>query len=110
MPHGFPSIGRQSYVRIKWRRDTHTSWVELKASPKLKCDDALVCYLLASSETASSSSQDSQVEESIAGRRTKVALSVHGTSNMPYTVVRVRKLLTHYVYIQKYLNGFVNST
>ena len=50
----------------------------------------------------------SQVEESIAGRRTKVALSVHGASNMLYTVVCVHKLLTHYVYIQKYLNGFVN--
>ena len=87
-----------------------TSWIKLKASPKLKCDDALACYLLASSETASGSSHDSQVEESIAARRTKVALSVHGVSNMPYTVVRVRKLLTHYVYIQKYLNGFVNST
>ena len=110
MLHGLPSIGRQSYVRIKLRRDTHTSWVELKASPKLKCDNALACYLLASSETASSSSQDSQVEESIAGRCTKVALSVHGKSNMPYTVVRVRKLLTQYVCIQKYLNGFVNST
>ena len=109
MPHGFPSIERQSYVRIKLRQDTHTSWVKLKASPKLKCDDALACYLLASSETTSSSIQDSQVEESIAGRCTKVALSVHGMSNMPYTVVRICKLLTHYVYIQKYLNGFVNS-
>ena len=89
MPHRLPSIGRQSYVHIKLRRDTHTSWVELKASPKLKLkfDNALACYLLASSETASSSCQDSQVKESIAGRRTKVALSVHGTSNMLYTVV-----------------------
>ena len=80
MPHGLPNIGRQSYVRIKLRRDTHMSWVELKASPKLKCDDALACYLLTSNETASSSSQDSQVEESIAGRCTKVALSAHGMS------------------------------
>lgn len=77
------------------------SWVELKVSPKWKCNDALAGYLLASSETASSSIQDSQVEESIAGRRMKVALSVHGASNMPYTVVSVRKLLTHYVYIYK---------
>ena len=48
MPHGLPSIGRQSYVHIKLQRDTHTLWVELKASPKLKCDDALACYLLTS--------------------------------------------------------------
>ena len=101
MPYRLSSIGRQSYVRIKLQRDTHTLCVKLKASPKLKCGDALACYLLAPSETASSSSQDSQVEESVAGGRTKVALSVHGTSNMPYTVVRVRKLLTHYAYIQK---------
>ena len=110
MSHELPSIGKQSYVRIKLQRDTHTSWVELKALPKLKCDDTLACYLLASTETTSRSSQDSQVEESIAGRRTKVALNVHGVSNIPYTVVRVHKLLTHYVYMQKYLNGFVNST
>ena len=65
MPHGLPSIGRQSYdVRIKLRRDTHMSWVELKALPKLKCDDALACYLLTSIETVSSSIQDSQVKES----------------------------------------------
>ena len=98
MPHGLPSIGWQSYVCIKLRRDTYTSWVKLKASPKLKCDNALVCYLLAFSETVSSSIQDSQVEESIAGRCTKVALSVHDASNMLYTVVRLSKLLTHYVY------------
>ena len=87
MPHRLPSIGRQSYVHIKLQRDTRTSWVELKSSPKLKFDNALACYLLASSETASSSCQDSQVKESIAGRRTKVAISVHGASNMLYTVV-----------------------
>ena len=44
-----------------------------------------------------------QVEESIAERRTKVALSVHGVSNVRYTVVCVRKLLSYYVYVQKIL-------
>ena len=44
-----------SYVHIKLRQDTHMSWVELKVSPKRKCNDALAGYLLASSETASSS-------------------------------------------------------
>ena len=63
MPRGRPSIGRQSYVRIKLQRDTHASWVELKALLKLKSDDALACYLLTSSATAR---QDSEVEESIA--------------------------------------------
>ena len=58
------------------------SWAELKASLKLKSDNALACCLLASSGTTNSSRQNSQVEESIAGRCTKVALSVHGASNM----------------------------
>ena len=52
MPHGRPSVGRQSYVRIKLQRDTHASWVELKASLKLKSDDVLACYLLTSSGMA----------------------------------------------------------
>ena len=47
------------------------SWVKLKASLKLKSDDALACHLLTSSGTASSSRRDSQVEESIFGRRMK---------------------------------------
>ena len=101
MPCRLPSIGRQSYIRIKLQQDTDASWVELKASPKLKCDDVLACYLLASNGTTSSNRQDSQVKEIIAGRCMKVALSVHGASNMPYTVVYVRKLLTHYIYMQK---------
>ena len=46
MLHGHPSVGRQSYVRIKLQRDTHVSWVELKALLKLKSDDALACQLL----------------------------------------------------------------
>ena len=75
MPLRCPSVG--SYVRIKLQQDTHVSWVELKASLKLKSDNALACYLLTSSGTTSSSRQDSQVKESIAGR-CEVALSVHG--------------------------------
>ena len=104
-----PSTGRQSYIRIKLRRDTHALLVEFKTSLKLKTGNALACYLLTYSGIMSSSRQDSQTEESIAGRCTKVELSFHGVSNMPYTVFRVRKLPTHYVYIQKYLNGFINS-
>ena len=49
----------------------------------------LACYLLASRGTASSSRQDSQVKESIAGRRMKFALSIHGAGNMLYTVFHV---------------------
>ena len=41
MPHGRPSLERQGYVRIKLQQDTHVSWVELKASLKLKSDDTL---------------------------------------------------------------------
>ena len=78
----------------------HVLSVKSKASLKLKSNNSLACYLLASSGTMSSSRQDSPVEESIAGRCMKVALSVHGASNMPYTVFRVRKLLTHYVHIK----------
>ena len=80
-------------------RHTHTLLVEFKALLKLKSDDTLACYLLASSGIVSSSRQDSQIEESIAGRCTKVRLSVHGTSNIPYALFCVRKLLTHYVYV-----------
>ena len=50
--------------RIKLRRGTYASWVKLKASLKLKGDDTLACYLLASSGTMSSSWEDSQFEES----------------------------------------------
>ena len=101
MPCTLPSVGRQSYIFTKLRQNTDVPWVELRASPKLKCDDTLACYLPASNGTASGSRKDSQVEEIIAGGHMKVALSVHGASNMPYTVVHVHKLLTHYVYIQK---------
>ena len=93
MPCGLPSVGRQSYICFKLQRDKHTLLVEFKASLKLKSGDTLACYLLTSSR------QDSQIEESIAGRCMKVKLSVHGTSNMLYMVFHVRKLLTHYVRI-----------
>ena len=66
MPCGRPSVGRQSYVRIKLRRDTHASWIELKASLKLKSDDALARYLLNFSGTTNSSMQGRQFDESIA--------------------------------------------
>ena len=97
MPHGFSSIGRQSYIRIKLRRDACELLVEFKASLELKSGDALAYYLHTSSGNASSNRQDSQIEESITGRCTKVELSVHGMSNMLYTVFCVRKLLTHYM-------------
>ena len=62
MTHGHTSVGRQSYVRIKLQQDTHALWVELKASFKLKSDDALACYLLTSTGTMGS---NRQVDESI---------------------------------------------
>ena len=65
MPHGYPSVGRQSYICIELRQDTHALWVELNALLKLKSDGALACYLLASSGTTSSSRQ---VNESMTPR------------------------------------------
>ena len=99
-PRGYLSVGRQTYVRIKSWQDTHVLWVKLKASLELKSDKTLGCHLLASGKIANSSRQDSQVKESIGGKWMKVELSVHGTSKMSYTVFRVSKLLTHYIYIQ----------
>ena len=67
-----PSVGRQSYIYIKLRRDTHILLIEFKTSLKLKSGDTLACYLLTSSGNTNSSRQDSQIKESIAGRCTKV--------------------------------------
>ena len=97
MPNGCPNIGRQNYVCIILQRDTGSNWrhhLNWKATTHW-----LVTYLLTSSGTTctSSSRQDSPVKETIAGRCMRVALSVHGVSNVPYTVFRVRKLLTHYI-------------
>ena len=50
MPRGLPSVGRQSYVRIKLQQDTHASWIELKEPLKLKRDNTLACYLSTSVE------------------------------------------------------------
>ena len=61
MPLGCTSVGRQSYVRIKLRQDTHALWVEFKTSLQLKSADVLACYniiYLPPVETASSSRQD----------------------------------------------------
>ena len=86
------------HIRIRLRRHTHALLVEFKALLKLKSGNVLACYLLTSSGNASSSRQDSQIEESIAGRCMKVKLSVHGASNKLYMVFCVCTLLTHYIY------------
>ena len=48
MPRGRPSVGRETYIRIKLRKDTHVLWVEAKRARELKSDDALACHLLSS--------------------------------------------------------------
>lgn len=62
MPLGRPRTGRASYVRIKLRQVTHTSWVEMKNSLRLKSDDELASYLLATIEA----NRSSRVAESCA--------------------------------------------
>ena len=47
-PWGHPSVGREWYIRIKLRKDTHALWVEAKHARKLKSDNALACHLLSS--------------------------------------------------------------
>ena len=106
---GLPSVGRQNCICIKFQRDTHVLLVKFKALLKLKSGDVLGCHLLTFSQNVSSNRQDSQIGESIAGRCTKVKSSVHGVSYMWYTVFCVSRLLTCFLHIQKYLNGFVNS-
>ena len=46
MPRGRPSVGREQYVRIKLRKDTHCLWVGVKRSGRFKSDDALARHLL----------------------------------------------------------------
>ena len=46
MPRGRPSVGREQYVRIKLRKDTHALWVEVKRARLFKSDDALARHLL----------------------------------------------------------------
>ena len=49
MPRGRPPKGREQYVRIKLKTNTHLSWITRKKSLGIKSDDALACYFLENS-------------------------------------------------------------
>ena len=49
MPRGRPLKGREQYVRIKLKTNTHLSWTTRKKSLEIKRDGALVCYFLENS-------------------------------------------------------------
>ena len=46
MPRGRPSVGREQYIRVKFRKETHALWVEMKRTNQFKSDNALARHLL----------------------------------------------------------------
>ena len=46
MPRGRPRTGRERYVSVKLRQETHESWIKAKRYFQMNSDDALAKHLL----------------------------------------------------------------
>ena len=46
MSHGRPRTGRERYVSVKLRQETHESWIKVKRYFQMNSDDALAKHLL----------------------------------------------------------------
>ena len=67
---GSSSVGRASYIRIKLRKETYISWIEMKRFICSKNDDALACHLLSTTATVLNVRDSMEANDLIRSRNT----------------------------------------
>ena len=96
VPRSCPEKGREQYVRIKLRKNTHLSWITRKKLLKLKSDDALANYFLEQAERLEHYNADIRHDgfNQMAGNGSPIAPSVFGSQEQS---TNSNVTLPHYV-------------